>query len=143
MLKWNGLVAQWSSALAAMAMLSARTRVWVPPTTSGFFVCNYVSPFDNQTQSLHSCMCCQEREYNNKKNQNNLSSTIALRWSVIYKIFIYSDFDLLKAKSCSYRNEYDWLLACNCSIIYQHWLRVIQYDFSLDSLRSWLKHGLS
>ena len=34
----TGLVAQWSSALAAMAMLPASTWVQVPPTTSGVFL---------------------------------------------------------------------------------------------------------
>ena len=37
---------QWSNALAAMAMLSAKTWVLVPPMTSGFFACNNVSPLE-------------------------------------------------------------------------------------------------
>ena len=40
------LVVQWFNALATMAMLSARTWVWVPPTTGGVF-----SPV---TRFLHS-----------------------------------------------------------------------------------------
>ena len=45
----QGYVAQWFSALAAMAMLSARTWVQVPPTTSGFFSCKNVSPLNDRT----------------------------------------------------------------------------------------------
>ena len=49
-----GLVAQWSSALAAMAMLSARTWVQIPPTASGVFACNKVN---NGTPTLTSVLC--------------------------------------------------------------------------------------
>ena len=51
-------VVQWFSALAAMAMLSVRTRVQVPPTTSRvIFSCNKVSSLTNRTPTLTSVSC--------------------------------------------------------------------------------------
>ena len=45
----KGKVAQWFSALAAMAILSARTWVQVPHRPMEFFACNKVSPLNNRT----------------------------------------------------------------------------------------------
>ena len=43
------------SAFVAMAVLSARTWVRVPPMTEEFFACNNVSPLTNRTLRYVPC----------------------------------------------------------------------------------------
>ena len=50
-------MAQWFSALAAMAMLSARTWARVPPTTSRVFAWNKVSPLQSNLNANRCAMC--------------------------------------------------------------------------------------
>ena len=51
------MMAKWFTVLAAMAMLSARTWIQVPPTTSGVFCCNKISPLNNPIPTLTSVPC--------------------------------------------------------------------------------------